>query len=205
MEQFAKDGRIAGFTTNPSLMKKAGIKKYREFAREVIAVVGGKPVSFEVLADDFPTMNSQARTIASWGDNVWVKIPITNSRGESSRGLIEELRDIKLNITAVMQYTQITGISDLLKFNDIVSVFAGRIMDTGRKPINFLPDPFAYRVLWASAREIFSVRQAEKYGYDIITLTPELLAKRSLARKSLKEYSLETVQQFHNDGKGITF
>lgn len=205
MEEFAKDRDIAGFTTNPSLMKKAGITEYRAFGREVLSVIRGKPVSFEVLADDFSTMLKEAHQLADWGSNVWVKIPITNTKGESSRALIQDLRDINLNITAVMKYSQVRDVCSLLKPTDILSVFVGRITDTGRKPLKFHADPMAYRVLWASAREIYSVKQAEKYGYDIITLTPELLAKRALAGKNLKQYSLETVQQFHNDGKGITF
>lgn len=204
MEKFASDPIISGFTTNPSLMKKAGIKDYRSFAKEVLSLIGGKPVSFEVLVDDFGDMEWQAREIASWGENVWVKIPITNTQGQSAKKLIQRIKDLNLNITAVMTVKQIEHIAPILLVHHILSVFVGRIMDAGCAA-PWLPSRRSYQLLWASTREIYNVEQAKHAGYDIITLTPDLLAKLPLRGKDLAEYSLETVQQFHNDGKGITF
>ncbi len=201
---YAEDPRIEGFTTNPSLMKSAAITDYRTFADAVLGLIGDKPVSFEVLADDFPTMERQAREIASWGENVYVKLPITNTRGESIVPLLDALGDLNLNITAVMTERQLIDLGDWVRPNHIVSVFAGRIMDTGKLPPTFRPGG-SCRVLWASAREVYHVHMAEDYGYDIITLTPELIAKLDLRGKDLTAYSLETVKQFHSDGKGIEF
>lgn len=201
MRAYAADPRIQGFTTNPSLMRAAGITNYRDFAKAVLDVVRGKPVSFEVLADDFYGMEKQAREIASWGPNVYVKLPITNTRGESITPLIGALGELNLNITAVMTEDQLLGISHRLLPHHIVSIFAGRIMDTGVEPPRFTGS--GYKLLWASAREVYSVQQAAEYGYDIITLTPALLAKLDLHRKNLAQYSLETVQQFQKDAEGI--
>lgn len=196
--------RVDGITTNPSIMRKEGITNYREFARAVLALSGGKPVSFEVLADDFATMERQAREIASWGQNVYVKLPITNTRGESMVPLVDALGDLNLNITAVMTREQIRDLLPFLRSHHIVSIFAGRIMDTGVLPMNpwFVGKA---RALWASAREVYHVKMAEEYGYDIITLTPDLIAKLPLRGRDLTEYSLATVRQFHEDGKGIDF
>jgi transaldolase len=212
MEKLAADPLIKGFTTNPSLMKKAGITNYRDFAKSVLALADGKPVSFEVLADDFPTMKRQANEIASWGKNVWVKIPITNTAGRTSIHLIDSLKNININCTAVMTREQSFNALDFLKENDILSVFAGRVADTGVPPLHALAPALGYtkmgggkaKILWASAREILNYYQACEWGVDIITLTSDLLAKLSLEGKDLDEYSLETVKQFHNDGKGIT-
>lgn len=206
LQKWLRDARIVGATTNPALMKKSGIKSYRNFALLVLGIANGKSVSFEVLADEFDEMEAQARELASWGENVYVKIPITNTRGDSSIPLIEKLRDLRLNITAVMTVLQIEELRGLLGQHHILSVFAGRIADTGRDPAYMMR--FARRgiaqVLWASAREILNVSHAEECGCDIITLTPELIAKLDLHGKSLAEYSLETVRMFHEDGKGIT-
>ena len=200
LRRYAADPRIAGITTNPSLMKKAGICDYRSFARAVLAAANGKPVSFEVLADDFPTIARQAREIASWGSNVYVKLPITNTSGESIVPLVDALGDLNLNITAVMTLEQMRYLYSWVRPHHIVSVFAGRIMDTGRLP----KTPFnRAQSLWASAREVYHVTLAEEYGYDIITLTPDLIAKLPLRGKDLTEYSLETVRMFHEDGRGI--
>lgn len=203
MERYAQDERIEGLTTNPSLMRRAGITNYRDFARTVLDMIGQKPVSFEVLADDFYTMERQAREIAEWGPNVWVKIPITNSRGESSAPLIRQIADLQLNITAVMTIKQWESIRPHALGHHIVSVFCGRIMDTLQDPMEIIGA--SSRLLWASAREIYNVKQAADFGYDIITLTPELIAKLDLRDKDLTAYSLETVRQFHSDGKGIAF
>src|SRR5712692_432477 len=136
LEEYAEDERISGFTTNPSLMRKAGIKDYKTFAKTVLSLVKNKPVSFEVLADDFPTMEKQGREIASWGDNVWVKIPITNTKGESSKELNEKIADLNLNITAIMTWEQLQHILPSTRANHILSIFNGRIMDTMRQPLN---------------------------------------------------------------------
>jgi len=202
IDKYATDPRISGFTTNPSIMKKAGIKKYRDFAKEVLKLVRGKPVSFEVLGDSFLEMEDQARVIARWGDNVWVKIPITNTAGISSIGVIKACKSLNLNITAVTSQSQIRAINQYLREGHIVSVFCGRVMDTGRPP------PVCYtpaHLLWASPREVYNVVQAQEMGYNIITLTPDLIAKLSLKDKDLAEYSLETVRQFYEDGKCLEF
>lgn len=203
MRAYAADKRIAGFTTNPSLMRKAGITQYRSFAEAVLKAVGEKPVSFEVLADDWATMEAQAREIASWGENVYVKIPITNTKGESSAELIRSLGSMNLNITAVMTVAQYEAVKPHLLWHHILSVFAGRIMDTGEDVPIIHNAPC--RVLWASTRQVYSIRDADVMGYDIITLTPDLIAKLDLSGKDLTAYSLETVRQFHEDGKGIEF
>lgn len=215
MAAFAADPRIAGFTTNPSLMKKAGITDYREFAKTVLGIIGDKPVSFEVLADDKPTMEAQAREIAGWGKNVWVKIPISRCNGWPTTATIQKLSDegINLNVTAVLTREQSFAALGFLKASDILSVFVGRAADTGVAPIGVLAHALSYqsyrgnkaRILWASAREIWNYYQAEEYGCDIITLTPDLIAKLDLRGKDLEQYSLETVRQFHADGKGIAF
>lgn len=207
LEQYAGNPIIEGFTTNPSLMRKAGITNYRQFAQEVLARINGKPVSFEVLADDWPTMERQAREIQSWGDNVWVKVPITNCAGESSRGLIERLADCNLNVTAVMTYQHISSVLSAMKSTDILSVFAGRILDARQEPPSrdYAPDNVRVDWLWASTREVMNIEMADSYRYDLITMTPDLIAKLPLRGKDLTEYSLETVRQFHKDGEGITF
>ena len=199
IERYADDPRISGITTNPSILKKEGITDYRSFARAVLSRSGDKPVSFEVLADGFREMERQAREIASWGPNVYVKLPITNTRGESIVPLLDALGDLNLNITAVMTVEQTEELYEWVRPHHIVSVFAGRIMDTGRLPTTCHP----CKTLWASAREVYHVTLAEEYGYDIITLTPDLIAKLSLRHKDLAQYSLETVAQFHRDGQGI--
>ena len=224
IERYATNERVSGFTTNPSLMKKAGIKNYRAFAKTVLGIVKDKAVSFEVLADDVETIEKQAREIASWGENVWVKIPITSTKGPHLLALIDKLavaqppryewrEPINLNVTAVMTARQIISALDFLKETDILSIFVGRITDTGVSALQALSPALAYkrysgnkaRILWASAREIYNYYQAKEYGVDIITLTPELIEKLPLEGKDLGEYSLETVRQFHQDGQGIEF
>lgn len=204
---------VDGITTNPSILKKAGIKDYRTFARTVLSLVKGKPVSFEVLSDDWDEMERQANDIQSWGDNVYVKVPITNTKGDASDNLISRLSDINLNVTAVMTAYQAQRAIDWMKETDILSVFVGRVMDTGVSPMQVLgpiigPHRLTNRkkkpkILWASTREIYNYYQAEEFGCDIITMTPDLLAKLSLRGKDLTEYSRETVCQFHEDGRGI--
>lgn len=202
---------ISGFTTNPTLMRKAGISDYKEFAIKVLKIVNSKPVSFEIFADDFDNMLRQALIISGWSNNVFVKIPITDTSGYSSIELIKELvaLNIKTNITAVFTLTQVESLSKVLKSNvpSIVSVFAGRVADTGVDPVplmteakKMLENPKT-SLLWASPREIFNVFQADACGVDIITLTPDMLRKFDNIGKSLDEFSLETVKMFYNDAK----
>jgi len=210
LEEYADNINIAGFTTNPSLMRKAGIKDYRTFARTVLGLVKGKPVSFEVLADDLHIMAQQARVITEWGANVVVKIPITNTRQDSTLPVIERLQKdgIAVNVTAILTMRQVDLAMTVMR-QGIISIFAGRIADTGRDPTHTIGyakkynDQAKVQVLWASAREILNLSQAEKAGADIITLTPDLIAKLPLHGKDLTEYSLDTVKMFHNDGQGI--
>ncbi len=210
MKALAADERIGGFTTNPSLMRKAGVTSYREFADAVLSAVGKKPVSFEVFADDFETMEIQAREIASWGENVYVKIPVTNTQANPSYELIWRLSraGIKLNVTAVFTALQARLAVDSLDGGGIVSVFAGRIADTGSDPARVMRSAKAKMngsgtlLLWASAREVYNVVQAEEAGCDIITLSQDLIAKLSGFGRSLTDYSLETVRQFHRDAAG---
>ena len=205
MAELAVNPIIEGWTTNPTIIRKAGVTNYHDFAQAVLKIVNGKSVSFEVFADDFEMMEKQAVEIASWGPNVYVKIPITNTKGESSLSLVERLKDINVNLTAVMTERQIEAAIQILKPNDILSVFVGRITDTQAAPHFFWQEKRPCRTLWASAREVYNVTLAERYGYDIITLTPDLIAKLPLKGKNLAQYSLETVRQFHEDGKGIKF
>lgn len=202
--------KVDGFTTNPSLMKKCGISDYRAFAREVLNLSAGKPVSFEVLSDDFGNMEREAREISSWGENVYVKIPIVNTANLATNDLIRKLSaKISVNVTAVLSKDQARGAIDSLVSAGIVSVFAGRIADTGRDPSRIMRSARArigksrVLLLWASAREAFNVVQAEEAGCDIITLSPELLGKLDGFGKDLAGYSLETVRQFHRDAAGV--
>ena len=214
MEQYASDERISGFTTNPSIMRKAGITNYETFAKAVLARSNGKPVSFEVLSDDHDEMERQALLLHSWGENVYVKIPVTDTEGVYTTELVRRLirQNVKVNITAVMTDEQVDYIGNMHSFGRrpmIVSIFAGRIADTGLDPVLlFNYAKFRYgkhekvKWLWASTRELANITQAEACA-DIITLSPDLIAKMSLLGKDLTEYSLETVRQFYNDGKGI--
>ena len=208
--RLAEDPMIAGFTTNPTLMRQSGITEYEGFARKILDHVVDRPVSFEVFSDEFDEMADQARRIGSWGSNVVVKIPVTNTRGESSTTLVRRLSDegLHLNVTAVMTVDQVAAVSEALATGTdaIISVFAGRIADTGRDPIPIMQECLALlapraelELLWASPREILNVYQAHDIGCHIITVTHDLLAKLSLAGKDLAAYSLETVRMFHGD------
>jgi transaldolase len=201
---------VAGFTTNPTLMRKAGVKDYERFAREILDVIRGRPISFEVTADDFSEMEQQARKIASWGPNVYVKIPVSNTRGEMSLDLIRRLAhsEISLNITAILTLDQVRDVSAALAglTSSYVSVFAGRIADTGRDPVPVMAAavellrPYSNQeLIWASPRELLNIFQANSVGCHIITVTSDLLGKLALVGKDLKEYSLETVEMFFND------
>jgi len=206
----AKDPLIKGFTTNPTLMRKSGIYDYERFAKDAVALVDGRPISFEVFADDFPTMEKQARRIASWGSNVSVKIPISNTKGESAAPLVHLLstEGISVNVTAIMTEAQVEAIGAALHADTpaIVSVFAGRIADTGRDPApimqrckNILRDKPVAKLLWASPREVLNIFQADAAGCDIITVTDDLLMKLVYIGKDLDAFSLETVKMFFDD------
>ncbi|MEK7536883.1 MAG: transaldolase family protein [Patescibacteria group bacterium] len=199
--------KVQGFTTNPTLMRKAGVVDYEKFCKEVLAEVRDKPVSFEVFADDFDQMERQARLISGWGENVYVKVPITNTKGEYSVGLIKKLSDLKLNITAVTELDQVENLKPVINSKSIISIFAGRIADTGREPGEYVSKSKSLigglaQILWASPREVLNIYQAEEAGADIITCTSELIAKyEKFKGMDLKELSLETVKMFYNDGK----
>jgi transaldolase len=217
MLESARDPRIAGFTTNPTLMRKAGVADYRAFARDVLAAIHDKPISFEVFADDVAGMRRQAREIATWGGNVYVKIPVTNTRGEPSTDLVHELAaaGVKLNVTAICTLDQVRAVAGALAGGapSVISVFAGRIADTGRDPIPLMREALAIcrgaerriELLWASPRELLNIVQAAEIGCDIITVTPDLLAKLALYGKELGVFSLETVQMFHRDAEAAGY
>lgn len=207
---------IKGFTTNPTLMRKAGISDYRAFAKEVVKAIPDRPISFEVFADDFETMERQAAEIAGWGDHVYVKIPITNTKAESAVPLIQKLaaQGVKTNVTAILTMDQVREVVPALAPGPAcnVSIFAGRIADTGRDPLPLMqaamdlikPYP-QIELIWASPREVLNIWQADSIGCHIITATTDILKKLSLAGKDLAEYSLETVQMFYTDGQKAGF
>lgn len=212
MFEMSKNPLIKGFTTNPTLMKKAGIKNYSSFAKNVLSTIKDKPISFEVLSDDFMEMEKQALEIASWGNNVNVKIPITNTKAESSYKLIESLssKKVKLNITAIFTTKQVKNILPALdkRPGGYISVFAGRIADAGIDPVpimkeivDILADYPNIELIWASSRELFNVVQANDIGCHIITATKDILKKLPLLGKDLIEFSLDTVKMFYNDSK----
>lgn len=216
IRELAANPKIQGFTTNPTLMRAAGVSDYRAFAFDVLKVVTGRPISFEVFADDFPTMEAQAREIAKWGENVYVKIPVTNTKGESSCPLIARLAKagVKLNVTAIMTLDHVGEVGQSLDpaVPAVVSVFAGRVADTGRDPVphmakalELLRDTPKAELLWASPRELLNIFQADAIGCHIITATPDLLKKLSLVGKDLDLYSRETVSMFYNDAKAAGF
>ncbi|MBM3557966.1 MAG: transaldolase [Alphaproteobacteria bacterium] len=204
------EGMVKGFTTNPTLMRKAGISDYAAFAKEAIAAIPDLPISFEVFSDDFAGMEREARLIASWGGDTYVKVPITDTKGNSTVPLIRKLAasGISLNVTAILTVEQVKAVAAALdpKVRSIVSVFAGRIADTGVDPVPLMEEcrrvlaPNARaELLWASPRELLNVFQAEDCGCHIITATPDVLAKLALVGKDLTAYSLETVRMFFKD------
>src|ERR1700726_2071400 len=211
------DSLIKGMTTNPTLMRKAGIADYEKVAQEILNTIKQKPISFEVFSDEFPEMRRQALKISQWQDNVYVKIPITNTRSESSLPLIGDLsqKGVRLNITAILTTDQVRGVVDTLAPDvpSVVSVFAGRIADTGRDPIEIMREsqelvktlPKA-QLLWASVREVLNIVQAELCGCDIVTVPPDILKKaRSLWQKDLADLSLDTVKMFADDASAAGF
>jgi transaldolase len=201
---------IQGFTTNPTLMRKAGITDYEAFAREIVASIPDRPISLEVFADDFPDMERQARKIATWGSNVYVKIPVTNTRREPSFDLVRRLshEGVKINVTAILTLAQVRCVVEALAGGapSNVSVFAGRIADTGTDPVPLMAAAVemirihpGMELIWASPRELLNVFQADAIGCHIITATSDILKKLSLVGKDLAEYSLETVKMFYDD------
>jgi transaldolase len=207
---------IKGFTTNPTLMRKAGVADYEAFARDVLEAIPDRPISLEVFADEFPEMERQARKIAGWGQNVYVKIPITNTRREPSLDLVRRLTEsgIKINVTAILTLDQVSDICLVLRGGApaYVSVFAGRIADTGRDPVPVMaaaveiarPAPNV-EIIWASPREVLNVMQANLVGCHIITATSDVLKKLDLFGKDLHDYSQETVRMFYDDAAKSRF
>jgi transaldolase len=207
---------VRGFTTNPTLMRKAGVADYRVFARDILGAITDKPVCFEVLADEFPEMERQALEIASWADNVYVKVPVTNTRRASSAALIGRLADrgVKLNVTAVMTLAQLREVLPALNPTapSYVSMFAGRIADTGVDPLPLMTQAAemlranpAAGLLWASSRELLNIFQAEAAGCQAITVTADILDKLSLIGHDLTEFSLDTVLMFRDDAESAGF
>jgi len=207
---------IKGFTTNPTLMRKSGVTDYAAFAHEVLRAVPDRPVSFEVFADEFGEMERQAHEIASWGANVNVKIPVTTTTGEFCGPVIKRLADagVVVNVTAIMTLEQVARVSDCLSGRTaaIVSVFAGRIADTGRDPVPLMAEAVGIlkakpkaELIWASPRELLNIFQADEIGCHIITVTHDVLGKLGLVGKDLDGYSLETVQMFHRDAQAAGF
>lgn len=201
---------IKGFTTNPTLMRISGISDYETFARKVLEQIQDCPISFEVFSDDFEEMERQARKIASWGNNVFVKIPVTNTQGESSAELIQRLSadGVKLNVTALMPLEQVRIVSQALRdlTSAYISVFAGRIADTGYDPMPLMKEAVEImssfpnqELIWASPRELLNIFQADEVGCHVITVTHDVLKKLTLVGKDLDEYSLDTVKMFRDD------
>jgi len=216
MLALARDPRVRGFTTNPTLMRQAGITDYEAFAREVLKAIPHHPISFEVFSDDLEEMRQQALYISSWGDNVYVKVPVTNTKGERTAPVLRELasRGVKLNVTALMTLEQVEWVSDAIAGgpSSFISVFAGRIADTGRDPVPIMWEAVQairqyphIELIWASPRELLNVFQADQCGCHIITVTPELLKKMGNVGKDLNEFSLDTVKMFYEDARAARF
>jgi transaldolase len=212
MKRVYKEGVVKGFTTNPTLMRKAGVSDYEMFARRVLKEITDLPISFEVFSDEFEEMEKEARKIAKWGINVNVKIPVTNSRGESSCALIKKLsaEGIHLNVTAILTVEQVRNVASVLsnEVPSIISVFAGRIADTGRDPVVYMKEAVAIikdnpcaSLLWGSSRELLNIFQAEAAGCQIITVTEDILKKLNLLGKDLSILSLDTVKMFYKDAQ----
>ena len=207
---------IKGFTTNPTLMRKAGIMDYRRFARQVVDAIPDRPISFEVFSDEFPKMEQQAREIATWGEHVYVKIPVTNTRREPALDLIHRLAHagVKVNVTAIMTLAQVRGVVAALQGGapSNVSVFAGRIADTGRDPVPLMTEAVEIlraepnaELIWASPRELLNLFQADAIGCHIVTVTHDILKKLALVGKDLDDYSLDTVKMFYEDASAAGY
>jgi transaldolase len=215
MKKYAGNKFISGLTTNPSLMKSAGINNYENFAKEIVRIIN-KPISFEVFSDDLDEMYIQAKKICSWGKNIFVKIPITNTKGRSTNKIIKKLshEGVKLNITAIFTIKQVKGVYQNLDKNteSIISIFAGRIADTGIDPeilikqsIKIFKNNKKHKILWASTRELYNIIQADKIGCQIITVTDDILKKLKLLNFNLDKYSLDTVKSFYYDAVAAGF
>ncbi len=215
LEMYAKPF-IKGFTTNPTLMRKAGITDYKTFAKEILQVIPDRPISFEVFSDEFPEMERQAMEIASWGDNVYVKIPVTNTRRHPCYELVRQLTKsgVKVNVTALMALEQVRDVVAVLDSAtpSYVSVFAGRVADTGRDPVPLMAAAVELlktrpkaELIWASPRELLNIFQADTIGCHIITVTNDTLKKLVLVGRDLSDYSLDTVKMFYEDAKGAGF
>ena len=211
-----KNKYIKGFTTNPTLMNKSGIKDYEGFARRVLEQISDRPFSFEVFSDEFDEMERQAHKIAGWGKNVYVKIPVTNTRREPSLELVKRLAGsgVQLNVTALMTLEQVSAISDALKNNvpSYISVFAGRIADTGRDPmpimkraVEIMSQHDKQELIWASPRELLNIFHADEVNCHVITVTHDILKKLPIIGKDLDDYSLDTVKMFYDDAKKAGF
>ncbi|HTW68186.1 MAG TPA: transaldolase [Bryobacteraceae bacterium] len=214
--ELADNPWIRGFTTNPTLMRKAGITDYEAFGKSLAHSIPERPFSFEVLSDDFDEMEQQALRIASWGENVYVKIPITDTRGGSAAPLVQRLAEqgVKLNVTALMTLDQVEAVIPALRRSpaSCISIFAGRIADTGCDPLPILEGALErirsyshIELIWASPRELFNIVQADEIGCHIITVTHDLLKKLPLLGRDLTEYSLETVKMFVDDARAANF
>ena len=212
----AAEPYIRGFTTNPTLMRKAGVVDYERFAREVLEQITDRPISFEVFSDDVAEMRAQALEIASWGSNVYVKIPVTNTRGEWTDGLVRELtgEGVQLNVTALMTVDQVDRVANALAGGapSNISVFAGRVADTGRDPVPLMREALAAasqaesaELIWASPRELLNIFQAADIGCHIITVTHDILGKLGQVGKDLDEFSLDTVKMFYSDAQAAGF
>jgi transaldolase len=207
---------IRGFTTNPTLMRKAGVSDYETFAMAALKLVGDRPISFEVFSDDFTEMEHQARHIASWGENVYVKIPVTNTKREPADELVQHLSEagVKVNVTALLTLPQVRRIAARLSSRtpSVISIFAGRVADTGIDPVPVMRAALeitranpAIEILWASPRELLNVVQASHIGCHIITATADVLAKLPMIGRDLDDYSLDTVKMFYSDGVAAGF
>ena len=215
MLEMNKNPLISGFTTNPTLMRKAGITDYKVFALDIIKEIPDKPLSFEVFADEVQEMYEQALEINDWGENVYVKIPVTNTKGQFLGTLISELnyQKVKVNVTAITAIGQVVDVIGALKGKTpgYISIFAGRIADTGVDPLPIMKSAVKWikgtniELIWASPREVFNVYQAEEIGCDIITCTNDIIKKLPLRGKDLTEYSLDTVKLFYNDAKAAGY
>jgi transaldolase len=215
-QRLYRGGLVTGFTTNPTLMRKAGIKNYESFARDLLVEITDHSVSFEVFSDEIEDMARQARKIAGWGENVYVKIPVTNTRGVRCEDVLRNLvaAGVQLNVTGMMTVAQVAWVSEAIGGGapSCVSVFAGRIADTGRDPVPIMRDALDaiaehenLELIWASPRELLNVVQADQIGCHIITVTHDLLKKLPLLGRDLDEFSLETVRMFHTDAQAAGF
>jgi transaldolase len=216
MLEMYRNPMIKGFTTNPTLMRKAGITDYRRFAQEIVAAIPDRPISFEVFSDDAAEMEQQAKEIAGWGTNVYVKIPVTNTKRQPMYQLVRRLSQsgAKINVTAILTLDQVKHVTEALAGGapSYISVFAGRIADTGVDPIPFMAESVrimkaapAAELIWASPRELLNIFQADSIGCHVITATNDILKKLSLAGKDLAEYSLDTVKMFLTDAQQAGF